>query len=437
MRCTRRLSQLLALVLVLFVSVSAASETWAIVVGVAEYDDPSIQDLLYSAGDAVAFAHALTQYCEVAPENLVVLLDEDATRENIRQSLYDLSEHVASEDTVLIYFSGHGSYTKDIDGDEQDGDGVDEVLLPSDSIRGNRATYVYDNELGYWIAMLRSKSVVIFLDTCYSGGQGRTIGPMDVVARGPVGSVVRDILTVSGSEDGRVVLAACQAYESAYGIPALQHGLFTYYLLEGMMTGKADSDQNARLDIVELAQFVVNRVSAWSAENNILQHPVYENPSGLKILLDSDSTSRIGPGELGRDAYYVPQRDDLDNFRMLEHWVSRAFGIELPAIGEDDNERAWIVCEHLYEEPARFSLHEVESGRPIGSPYLTDDFWSEIGVVLHFHGPPDRQDVLCAGGGYKATYDFRPNGPLLVHYWYLDDRSGEIRTSVLRKVRAP
>ncbi|HMO06215.1 MAG TPA: caspase family protein, partial [Paracoccaceae bacterium] len=104
-----------------------------------------------------------------------------ATREAILSALAAAADAAAPGDTVLFYFSGHGSLAPDRDGDEAGG--ADQILLPADA-RGWRGSTgdvegaIYDDELDAWAraALARGVRVIGILDACHSGTGFRAAG---------------------------------------------------------------------------------------------------------------------------------------------------------------------------------------------------------------------------------------------------------------------
>ncbi|MCX6101427.1 MAG: caspase family protein, partial [Candidatus Bipolaricaulota bacterium] len=148
----------------------APAASYALIIGVSEYADPSIADLEYAASDARELALALETQCGFARPNILLLVEDEATRDGIAAGFAWLNEHVGPSDLAFVYFAGHGSAVVDREGDEADGDGMDECILPQDTVLLNPATYITDDQLGAWIAELGSGAVSLFLDSCYSGG---------------------------------------------------------------------------------------------------------------------------------------------------------------------------------------------------------------------------------------------------------------------------
>ena len=105
----------------------------ALIVGIADYQHinrlPRVQD----ARD-VALLLVNPSHCGYRAENVMTLLDSDASQAAIRHGLSALADRSNKDSTVLIYFSGHG-------GRIDSGSHTGEYLLPVDTI------YPADEEL--------------------------------------------------------------------------------------------------------------------------------------------------------------------------------------------------------------------------------------------------------------------------------------------------
>jgi caspase domain-containing protein/uncharacterized protein DUF4384 len=152
----------------------AGSRRVALCVGISDFADAQIRDLAVSHRDAAAMAETLQQRCGF--ERAWVLANEQATRQNIENAIRrQLPAFTRPGDTVLIYWSGHGSRCADTDGDEPDG--FDEYLVPHDGQLTDaetiRRTMLLDDTFGRWLQELDGRRVLVVLDTCHSGGQGQ------------------------------------------------------------------------------------------------------------------------------------------------------------------------------------------------------------------------------------------------------------------------
>jgi hypothetical protein len=82
----------------------------AIIVGVSDYANDKNPDLDFADDDAEYFSQMLREQTEwpVAPEDIVLLTNQDATYGRFIAELDNLTESVSRGDRVIIFFAGHG-----------------------------------------------------------------------------------------------------------------------------------------------------------------------------------------------------------------------------------------------------------------------------------------------------------------------------------------
>jgi len=102
--------------------------------------------------------------------NVTLLNDETSdkpTKQNILNGLQTLLSNTNSGDTAFFMFSGHGTCTADLNGDETDG--RDEVILPIDAV--SIQTCILDDELNKIIrnTLKPGAKLVALFDSCFSG----------------------------------------------------------------------------------------------------------------------------------------------------------------------------------------------------------------------------------------------------------------------------
>jgi hypothetical protein len=141
-------------------------------IGVSDFADERIRDLTVCHRDASEVAKVMREHGQIGQG--WVLLNEQATRKNIEQAIRSrVAAATRPGDSVVIYWSGHGSRCADDGGDEKDG--FDEYLVPHDgnldSVATVRKTMIMDDTFGRWIQELDGRRVLVVLDTCHSGGQ--------------------------------------------------------------------------------------------------------------------------------------------------------------------------------------------------------------------------------------------------------------------------
>ncbi len=124
-----------------------------------------------------------------------VLVDAGASKAAVQRAFEWLATRATeSHDVVVIYYSGHGSWAPDRNGDEaragDAGDKWDEGLVPHNAQDPENPDHlILDDEIGAWLARLASRNVTIIVDACFSGtvtrGGPDTSSASAPVARGP------------------------------------------------------------------------------------------------------------------------------------------------------------------------------------------------------------------------------------------------------------
>ena len=237
---------------------------WAAVIGISQYK--TVSSLQFADQDALAFYDYLLNQIGVPKDNVFLLTNQQATLVNVRRTLgTELKRKAGPRDTVLIYFAGHGA--PETDATSPDNDGLEKYLIVYDADPDDLyTTGLPMREVEIIFERLAAERVVFIADTCFSGATtGRTF------STGKRRAVVSEaFLTRLSHAKGRVVLAASRSNEVSEERPDMRHGVFTYYLLEGLR-GKADLDGDNMITIDELYNYVSQKVPAATAQN---QHPV-------------------------------------------------------------------------------------------------------------------------------------------------------------------
>ncbi len=104
-----------------------------------------------------------------------MLLDAQATKAAILEAIEAKVRRARSGDTVVLTFSGHGSRTPDLNGDEADR--WDELLCPTEIMRTGEG--ITDDELhDVFGQRARGTRIVMISDSCHSGTVSRFAGPL-------------------------------------------------------------------------------------------------------------------------------------------------------------------------------------------------------------------------------------------------------------------
>ena len=244
-------------------------EVFAVVIGIADYSNPNVPDLDYTVADAEAFRDYLIHDLLVPASNIITLLDEQATTQAMKTALgTELRRRAGQNDMVIIYYAGHGA--PEFDAQNVDGDGLEKYLLSYEADPLDLYGTAFSmNEIANIFGRLQANKVVFIADACYSGASGgRTVFSAGSGLRSQITDNFLDRLGSSGT--GRVIMSASSANEPSEERSDLGHGVFTYYLLEGLR-GPADSDRNGIITFDEAYDYVARTVPEATGQR---QHPV-------------------------------------------------------------------------------------------------------------------------------------------------------------------
>jgi hypothetical protein len=132
---------------------------YALIIGVKDYKDPSINSLDKPIEDANSLYQILIGNYSFEKQDVSFL--KNPTRDELFESLEQLSKKVKPTDNLLIFYAGHGYW------DETRNQGY---WFPSDAKRLNRSTWLTNADLKEYISAIKSKHTLLISDACFSGG---------------------------------------------------------------------------------------------------------------------------------------------------------------------------------------------------------------------------------------------------------------------------
>jgi hypothetical protein len=154
-----------SLMLALGCAGNAVAANKALIVGVGKYQLPNAN--LKGIDLDVNMASDMALYMGISPENVHVMMDENATLANVKAQMRWLTKDVGPKDRVFFYFSGHGTQVPDQNGDEADG--LDEAMVLND-IDGKSYNGLYiDDDFGEALKQIPSQNIIVMVDACHSG----------------------------------------------------------------------------------------------------------------------------------------------------------------------------------------------------------------------------------------------------------------------------
>jgi uncharacterized caspase-like protein/WD40 repeat protein len=246
-------------------SVKAASgaANWGVFVGVSDYEDPEINDLRFCDADAESLWRALTKPGQLrfSLDKTRLLTSKGETRPtaaNIEKALLSLDE-ASPEDTVLFYFAGHGFECNGrvyLAGcDFRKGSMTDGSLAEAEARSAEVSVGALSmGRLYSCLNALRCRRQVVILDACHSGGMATE------TQKQMTHNMAYALVPQSR---GTAILVSCDVGEASYEWDEKGHGVFTYFLLDGL-GGSADRDRDHLVTAHELFVWASNGVRQWS-----------------------------------------------------------------------------------------------------------------------------------------------------------------------------
>jgi len=138
------------------------STSHALVIGIDRYKH--VSPLAFASNDARAIAAVLKEKFDFPDENVVLLLDEAATRAAITSAFLRFSEQdlVGDDDRLFVFYAGHGHTATGRRGETG-------FLVPVDGKADDLATLVRWDELTRNADLIAAKHVFFLMDACYGG----------------------------------------------------------------------------------------------------------------------------------------------------------------------------------------------------------------------------------------------------------------------------
>ena len=223
----------------LFTNDGDGGKNHAVIVGISSYQSSAL-NLKWGEEDALDFYDALRGSTGWDTENITLLTNGSASRDAIKAALAGLAKRVSADDMVVFYFSGRGSYGPDQPPFDE-GDGLDEYLVPFDGQVGSSARDLSDDTIEALLAALPTNNVMVILDVGFTGATSRAGIPSDkdkCLVRPGSGRAIAPS-TVDGmshelARPGYVFISSAQNGVAPRESSQLRNGVFTHYFVEGM-----------------------------------------------------------------------------------------------------------------------------------------------------------------------------------------------------------
>ncbi len=249
----------------------SAGKIYALFVGINAYPTSPLN---YCVNDSNGMQANLVPSTLWSSAQIYTLADAQATKSGIQGAIATIAGQLAAGDTFFFYYSGHGSNSGGVS-----------YLVPVDS-DGFTTSCISATELSNWVGVMNtSAKKVIAFDSCYSGGfigKGLTSKFMPIKGSQTVFTGIgfdKQMETVTNM----VFLAASAGSETSIETSALQHGVFTYYLMNGLGTGATLGAAASGSSVSAVGLF--NYASPQTTTYYDSQHPQVQNNYGGDLVI--------------------------------------------------------------------------------------------------------------------------------------------------------
>ena len=343
-------------------------DAYALIVGISTYKDSKIPKLNYTTHDAQAIFDLLVNpdMAGFKKENIKFFLDDEATLFNIKDAISNWLFKNAKEDSmVFIFFAGHGGVEEDRLGIEKDN--LAKYLLPYDADFDNFfASALSNSDFNRLLLSIKSKRLVVFMDSCYSGGVSEKKA-RDV-------KIVEDPYEKMAEGEGRLVIAASQPDQRSFEDENLSHGIFTYHLIDALK-GKADLDNDGYVTAMEVYKYLSETVTKTARRlAGGVQEPILRGDLKTDFVL---TVSRKRLEEIKQE--YIKKR----NLKRLSDWYHDE------KLGAAQYELACRLIESSIEDLSGDDKKVLKSLKDLLSDKISIlTFQHDVGIIKGLEEPP-------------------------------------------------
>ena len=325
----------------LFSLQTARAESHALLIGVSEYSNMPSRHLEGPENDVAALAETLRSKWKFKQRNIVSLVNYKATKKAILKELNRLKQTTKPNDHLLVYFSGHGTSSRDPRLRKLGLNPYTGALVPSDFQPGSDKQMLERLIVGQrdlrpvFESLDKNRNLLVVFDSCFSGYTCRSSRNQTLLVKRyfPLPAQTRGIEVVpvptepapsvrpnSGPPpfpyNKLVYLAASSSWETAIDITqgaidlgevstldGKPHGAMTNTLLMALR-GDSDTNRNGVITHRELFEYVKNRVAA-------------KFPHTPKLLYNKSKAGRLDSAVFGQKVpVAAPPPPKADSLRV-------------------------------------------------------------------------------------------------------------------------
>ncbi len=215
-------------------------KVWAVIVGVSSYNH--MPTLRYTDDDAYRMFAFLKspEGGALTDEQIKVLIDEEATKQNIENTMREVYSKAGPNDLIMLYFSGHG---------------LKGSFLPIDyDGYNNKLPHEDVNKI---LNESQAKYKLCIADACHSGS-------LLAMKSGEISNALESYYkSLAQAQAGTALLMSSKSDETSLESSGLRQGVFSHFLIRGLK-GEADSNNDKIVTMKELFDFVDKNVRSYT-----------------------------------------------------------------------------------------------------------------------------------------------------------------------------
>jgi len=218
-----------------------------VIIGIDKYEN--LSNLDYAVADAEAVKDMLINKFDYPEENIKLLLNEEANKANIVNVISDVSLKAGENDRILVFYAGHGETMPLPDGGEMG------YLVPIDGNQDNLfSSAIPMDDLKDLSNMSKAKHMLFLVDACYGGLAA-------VGSRGLEPAKTPNYIEKITNIKSRQIITAGGKDEKVFEKSEWGHSAYTKNLLSALEDGLADSNGDGYITADELGDYLAEKVS--------------------------------------------------------------------------------------------------------------------------------------------------------------------------------
>ncbi len=358
------------------------NKTWAILVSIAEYDDPS-KNLSFVHSDNDCIRQGLEKGLLIPHEQIVVCGKNCAVKYSDFKDMISLySEKIAKSDRVIVYFSGHGG-------------GAPFALRFTDTCKDF-------SEICTEIDKLPAYAKILIIDACYSGN-----------------SEVPELLTTNPchslfdyAHSGYAVFASSNTGSASTCHPEKTVSLYTYCFSNALCHAKI---RNGKVSLIDVARQAALESDYISKTHGIaLQHPVF------KCRIPGDVLFQIAEEKVTNNIYSsCHPHYDVHSTEILHSSIEMRYRVF--AIAKGDLSDELIACYTMQ------IVKEIKSLRKFQTVQQAMRFYGKSTAVVFVYWGKNQEDIIRKNWIYNSRWAAPSSNRA---NWYRLDKDSKIVSDI-------